>query len=144
MKKDSYLRKDNASTIHMFSIVFTVVFIALLLIIFAGIASNINRRNDVDLIARKYLLKMEIEGGLTDELKEDLTKELGKYGVININLNGSTIVDDSSVSNYGEVITLSISGDMRFITYNSNVNKIFDNSITLIPLEIKKSSTSKN
>lgn len=138
------MKKDEGSVIHMFSIILTAVFMGLLLMIFAAISSNINRRNDVDLTARKYMLKMEIEGGLTEDLKVELTKELEKLGVQEIKYDGSTFVNDTSPSNYGETINLNISGKMKFITYNNKVNKTFTVSQMLIPLNIKKSTTSKN
>lgn len=138
------MKKDEGSVIHMFSIVFTTVFTALILVIYAGMVSNINRRSDADLIARKYLLKMETTGGLTKEQKQELIDELKTKGVINVDLTGTTEITSTSNSNYGELITLNINGDMKFVTYDSNKTKAFDMAVITFPLSISKTSTSKN
>ena len=128
----------------MFSIVLSAVFIGLLLLIYAGISSNINRRNEVDLIARKYLLMMEIEGGLTTEMKDDLIKDLNKFGIKNLSFTGTTMVDSSSPSNYGTIITLKFKGNMPLVTYDNKKNKVFKMMQITLPIEISKTSVSKN
>lgn len=138
------MKKDNGSVIHMFSIVLSAIFIGLLLIIYAGLSSNINRRNEVDLVARKYLLKMEIEGGLTNEMKDDLQKDLRKFGIKNLDFTGTTIVNDSSPSNYGTVITLKFKGDMPMITYDNKKSKVFKILQITLPININKNTVSKN
>ena len=128
----------------MFSIVLSAVFIGLLLLIYAGISSNINRRNEVDLVARKYLLMMEIEGGLTTEMKDDLIKDLNKFGIKNLSFTGTTMVDSSSPSNYGTIITLKFKGNMPLVTYDNKKNKVFKMMQITLPIEISKTSVSKN
>ena len=80
------MQKDDGSMMHMLSIIFSTIFVAIILIMYAGISNNINKRNDIDLVARRYLLLMEIEGGLNAELEKELTNELKKLGVENIKL----------------------------------------------------------
>ena len=138
------MKKDNGSVIHMFSIVLSAVFIGLLLLIYAGISSNINRRNEVDLVARKYLLMMEIEGGLTTEMKDDLIEDLNKFGIKNLSFTGTTMVDSSSPSNYGTIITLKFKGNMPLITYDNKKNKVFKMMQITLPSEISNTSVSKN
>lgn len=138
------MKKDNGSVIHMFSIVLSAIFIGLLLIIYAGLSSNINRRNEVDLVARKYLLKMEIEGGLTNEMKDDLQKDLKKFGIKNLDFTGTTMVNSTSPSNYGTVITLKFKGDMPMITYDNKKSKVFKILQITLPININKNTVSKN
>lgn len=138
------MKKDNGSVIHMFSIVLSAIFIGLLLIIYAGLSSNINRRNEVDLVARKYLLKMEIEGGLTNEMKDDLQKDLRKFGIKNLDFTGTTMVNNTSPSNYGTVITLKFKGDMPMITYDNKKSKVFKILQITLPININKNTVSKN
>lgn len=137
------MQKDDGSMMHMLSIIFSTIFVAIILIMYAGISNNINKRNDIDLVARRYLLLMEIEGGLNAELEKELTNELKKLGVENIKLEGTTLVNDDSLTNYGEIITLNIKGDMNITSYN-NKNNIFTVTGTTVPINISKSSTSKN
>lgn len=138
------MEKDNGSVIHMFSIVLSAIFIGLLLLIYAGLSSNINRRNEVDLVARKYLLKMEIEGGLTNEMKDDLQKDLRKFGIKNLDFTGTTMVNNTSPSNYGTVITLKFKGDMPMITYDNKKSKVFKILQITLPININKNTVSKN
>ena len=60
-------------------------------------------------LARKYILKMETEGRLTDADRTTLCQELESLGVTGVDLGGSTL----EKAGYGEAIVLVIRGRLR-------------------------------
>jgi len=69
----------------------------------------VRQQSEVTQIARKYILRMETEGGLSGEDRTSLTNELGELGMTEINLSGTTF-DSAS---YGDMIVLQIQGKLE-------------------------------
>lgn len=88
-----------------------VVLCAFLVIIF-GAFSGISDKWGMRQTAREYMLIMETEGYLTQNDSANLISELEGYGLYDVSLSGTTMLE----VDYGSRIYLKISG-----TYNENV-----------------------
>ena len=89
-----------------------IVVIVLLAVLWTGsmiTASNINRSNDIQQVARTYLLQMETDGYLTEENKGLLLNDLAALDMININLTGTSFTDVG----YGNQVRLVIRGKVN-------------------------------
>lgn len=131
-------KKDDGSFMSMASIIMTILFVGLLLIAFTSWMSNINRKTELDSIARKYMLAMETTGYLTNSQEQAMTIELEEAGLNNVIYTGSTMVKQS----YGSEITLSITGDMKMYIFASSGFEN-DSRIGTSRIHIEHSSTSK-
>lgn len=80
--------------------------VTIMIMILTSWTVNIENKSRVDLIARKYLLKMETEGYLTEEGKQNLLDELRENKMSDISLMGTSF----SQVGYGKNIELSITG----------------------------------
>lgn len=69
----------------------------------------IRQKTEVSQLARKYILRMETVGYLTNQDCMKLTAELQEIGVTEINYDGTTV----SGVEYGNPITLQIQGKLR-------------------------------
>lgn len=89
-----------------------IVVIVLLAVLWTGsmiTASNINRSNDIQQIARTYLLQMETDGYLTEENKGLLLNDLAALDMVNIDLTGTSFTDVG----YGNQVRLVIRGKVN-------------------------------
>lgn len=71
--------------------------------------SLIWQKVEVSQIARKYILRMETVGMLTDEDRAELCAELAAAGVTGLCLDGTTF----SQAGYGEPIVLQVEGSLK-------------------------------
>ncbi len=69
----------------------------------------IGQKTEVSQIARKYILRMETVGMLTDEDRARLCEELAAAGVTGLRLDGTTF----SQAGYGEPIVLLLQGNLK-------------------------------
>lgn len=136
------LKKEDGSSsvLDMIPLIFTVVVVGLLGIAFATWTVNFERKNEVDTIAREYLLRMESNGYLSAEDIANLTSDLQDAHLLNINLSGTTTTE---VSN-GEIIILSIEGELELLNYK--ILDIFKTESTTENknISIVKKSTAKS
>lgn len=89
-----------------------IVVIVLLAVLWTGsmiTASNINRSNDIQQVARTYLLQMETDGYLTEENTGLLLNDLAALDMINIDLTGTSFTDVG----YGNQVRLVIRGKVN-------------------------------
>lgn len=68
----------------------------------------IDRKTEINQIARKYILKMETVGMLTEPDKSALLEELAAAGASDVRLDGTTV----HRVGYGSAIVLHISGKL--------------------------------
>ncbi len=80
-----------------------------LMLVYMDIVSLIGQKTEVSQIARKYILRMETVGMLTDEDREELCAELAGAGVTDLQLEGTTFVQ----AGYGEPIILLLQGNLK-------------------------------
>lgn len=71
--------------------------------------SLIEQKMEVSQIARKYILRMETVGMLTDEDRTELCAELAAVGVTGLRLDGTTFAQ----AGYGEPIILQLQGNLK-------------------------------
>ena len=79
------------------------------MLFYMGDVSLVNRKAAVSQIARKYILRMETTGELTEADRTALSQELESLGVTELDLSGTTMdrVD------YGDTIVLVIRGKLE-------------------------------
>ena len=141
-------KKDNGDIVGtVLPLILTTVAIAAIAVIFSSWMMNVDRKNDLDVIARRYMLIMESEGGLRSEDETELRDELASAGLKNINITSQTSrkTDDPTTDpGYGQKIVLAIEGDME--AYNYQFIDFFnvDTSKGTLPIEIVKVSTAKH
>ena len=152
-------KKDNAETITNFALpLLTAVLLLVFVVLFSTWMGNIQHMDAVNQVARKYILKMETQGGLTTEDETALRSELQQY-CTNVRLDGTTYKSPSV--KYGDTITLQIAADLYAfeIRIPSNENGPFmqmtnengqtENGVIVstnntTPISIVRSSTSKH
>ena len=102
-------KKDPGDIVSNYGPILVAVVLVLILIILTGSwMANFDHRQAVSQISRKYILKMETTGGLTNEDKNSLLTELEPY-CKNISLSGTTMAGEAQ---YGEDIDLYITADL--------------------------------
>lgn len=143
MKKvfiEDFRKKDEGNLTHIFPGILTIILVAFVAIIFTSWMVNTDRKNAVDLIARKYILRMETMGHLGNEDRTELLHELGEAGLREISLSGTT---DMAVL-YGNPIYLRISGTMSVFNYQILDTFTLDLAADSIPIIIRRTSTAKH
>lgn len=114
-------KRDNGETvINLFPVILTTIIILALVVVFTTWISNIKTKDDVDQVIRKYTLKIETTGYLTDDMRISLLKELDEAGMYDVKLN-NVIQDgksydtttDPDATSYGDQIYLAIEGKVR-------------------------------
>lgn len=88
---------------------FCILAMTVVMLSYMESVSLIQQKTEVSQLARKYILRMETMGYLTNEDSTLLCQELSAVGVTEINLSGTT---RSEVS-YGVPVTLQISGKLK-------------------------------
>lgn len=79
------------------------------MVAYLGCVRLIQQKTQISQIARKYILRMETVGMLTDADRNALCSELEAAGATQIQLEGTTVWQ----VNYGEPITLQIQGKLE-------------------------------
>ena len=108
-------KRDEADVMSNFGpAALTGVLVLVIIILFASWMSNIERKMQVDQVARKYMLKMESKGGLTIDDENNLKTELSQY-CDNIVITNQTTrkVNGPSDAKYGDDLHLYITADMK-------------------------------
>ena len=86
-----------------------MLFLTILVVSFLNHVSLIESKQEINQIARKYILKMETVGGIDESDKTELLQELQKAGATEISLEGSS----EGGSGYGETIVLQVRGRLK-------------------------------
>ena len=148
MKLLNKKKKDSGAMIgHMLPIVLTAIAMAAIAVIFSSWMMNLDRKNNIDVIARKYMLKMETVGGLTPDDRDSLKQELIDAGMQTEGLTieasdktGSPATDPG----YGAQITLKITGKLKIYDYEFINLFRTDLKSGTIPISVVKKSTAKH
>lgn len=99
-------KRDSGAATKLIPLIFSIVVIAMLLSLFMNWMQTLNKKEEIDLIARKYLLIAETEGYFKNENLVTMTNELKSVGLTSVTYGSTTV---SPVS-YGAIITLEIIG----------------------------------
>lgn len=142
MKKIWKSKDEGSSFISMFSVVITIMAIALAAVIFSSYMANLDKKTQVDSIARKYLLIMETEGYLSNANKTRLTQELNDVGFVtnSDSFNGSTM---GTPAGYGNDISLVITGKLKVYKIQFENFMEADWNTGTVDLTISKKSIAK-
>lgn len=139
--RDFKKKEDGNSTLvsGVFTMVISVTAMALISMNVISSVGIMNTKNDINSVMRKYIIRMETYGYLTNEDETELIQELTDIGMTNIDISGTTMNEVE----YGEVIYLYVKGDInkRVITLDDINNGVWQEKA--IPIDEKLSSTSQ-
>lgn len=134
------MRKDHGNLMNLFPPLLTIMALAVMLLFFSGWMANISARDNVYQLSRRYILQMEAEGCLTSSMESRLRSDLANAGMNNISLTGTT----TSEVDYGNVIVLKITGDLKVNFYSTTGFLQLVRTDSTLPLDIELASTAKN
>lgn len=132
-------KKEEGNMVENFGITGLLLIVcAILLIASINGNSTTHNKNQIDLIQRQYLLRMESQGCLTNSDKANLISDLENIGVKNITV-------DSSCSNkvkYGDYITLKFTADIPIKVLKSEKLNL-QNTVEYVNKTCSMTSTAK-
>lgn len=102
------MKKERGTVADLMAAGLCMLAMTVVMISYMGNAGLIRQKEQVSQIARKYILRMETKGELTDSDYTELILELEGVGVTEIRLDGTT----RSPVGYGEQIILIITGKL--------------------------------
>lgn len=103
------MTKEKGSIGDMVSTGICILAMTTLMFSYMGNISLIMQKMEISQIARKYILRMETVGMLTDEDRAELCVELAAAGVTELRLDGTTFAQ----AGYGEPIVLQLQGSLK-------------------------------
>lgn len=138
-KINRLIKKKDGSADTVIMSLMAILVISFVAVYFISNVVPIKKSTDAEVIARKYMLKMEQTGYLTPDNESAMINDFNNIGISNIDISGTTLTQ----VNYGEDVYLHISYKypVKTITTNNSLIPSFqDVDKTAI---INKSSTSK-
>ena len=102
------MKKKNGTVADLMAAGLCMLAMMAVILSYMGNAKLIGQKEQVSQIARKYILKMETQGVLTDADRIALAAELELAGVTDLRLDGTTVVPVA----YGEQVVLMIRGKL--------------------------------
>lgn len=123
-------------TVSIYVMVLTIVTLSYL-----GSVQLLNCKAQISQIARKYILRMETVGYLTDSDRVTLEEELYNVGVVQVNVSGSTM----ERVEFGNPVYLVIRGQISVqdVIGSGDLFRIISGFVTY-DFEERKMSTAKN
>lgn len=133
------MNKKSGSMMKMIPVLLAMAAMTAITVMYLTYMSDYDKRESADQIAREYILRMETQGYLSEEMKNNLISDLGDIGVKSINLQGTTM----SKAAYGDEIVLIINADVETEehVFEGLLSKRTDRKTRHI--KISKKSTSK-
>ncbi len=113
-KMKRFIVKKQEASITYLSVFIAVMAVFLLIMLDVHTSVNINRFREVNQIGREYLLRMESDGCLTPEDRDDLETALRGTGYV----KNVTISAPVTPAAYGQEITLKIEYDIELKEMN--------------------------
>lgn len=103
------MRKERGSIGDLMAACICMLMMTVLLVAYMDSVRLVDEKTEINQIARKYILRMETVGMLTESDRLLLCKELEVAGASGVSLEGTTF----DRVGYGEKIVLRISGKLR-------------------------------
>ena len=103
------MRKEKGSVSELMATGICILAMTIVVISYMSSVELIAQKTAVDQLARKYILRMETVGYLTEADKGILQQELQQMGVTELNLDGTTLMPAA----YGDPITLHMKGRLK-------------------------------
>lgn len=101
------MKKDEGNIGDMLAVCICMLALTTLMLSYMGSAGLVFQKTTVGQLARKYILRMETVGGLTEEDKVTLLQELEQMGLAEI------VVEGTEDAGYGEPVELLIRGKLE-------------------------------
>lgn len=105
------MKKEAGNIGDLMAACICMLLMTVLLIAYMDSVRLLDEKTEINQIARKYILRMETVGMLTESDRLLLSKELEAAGASDISLEGTTL----ERVGYGEEVVLKIRGKMRGI-----------------------------
>lgn len=102
------MKKEKGNAGDMLAACICMLAMTILMLNYMNHAGLIFQKAAIDQLARKYILRMETVGELSDSDRVTLLQELGALGAEEISLEGT-----SGRVSYGETVELRIQGKLR-------------------------------
>lgn len=102
------MKKENGTVADLMAAGLCMLAMTVVILSYMGNVGLIRQKEQVSQIARKYILRMETQGMLTDADRTALMMELELAGVTDLRLDGSTM----ALVGYGEQVVLMIRGKL--------------------------------
>lgn len=134
-------RAEEGSVAQLLTTGLLVLAMTVLMASYLESVQLLSRKEEVNQLARKYILRMETTGYLSAEDRAGLERELAGVGVTELELGGTTL----SGAGYGNEITLSIRGRLpgkSAVTKEGVTGTFFEGRA--YPFREQRSSTAKN
>ena len=133
-------QKDKGMLEHFLPALVIIVFMGMLWIGSMVTASNIDKSSALNQVARKYMLRMETDGYLTEDNRAAMVTEFQELGVEGVTLTGTDLTDVG----YGNEVCLNVKGTLvvRSIAFRGFSKSMLKKE--KIPWSIRKVSVAKN
>lgn len=111
-------RDDGESVLNLFPIVISSIVVLALVIIFTTWLANVDKKESIDQVIRKYTLKLETDGYLDNNAQTQLVNELTNAGMVNARCdapvikNGISYKTTTVAQSYGNPTYLVITGEV--------------------------------
>ncbi|MCM1191536.1 MAG: hypothetical protein NC123_09285 [Butyrivibrio sp.] len=105
------MKKEKGSIGDLLAACICMVLMTLLLVSYMDSVRLVDEKTEINQIARKYILRMETVGMLTESDRRLIERELEAAGASEVSLEGTTF----ERVGYGEEIVLKIRGKLRGI-----------------------------
>ena len=133
--------KRSGNVADVLTVGICVITMTIIMMAYMGSVQMLDRKAQIDQVARKYILRMETVGYLTANDKLQLSQELQQLGAYELDFDGTT----SARVDYGTPITLVIQGKINGTTMETG-NGLFGSvaSQVMYEFEERRMSTAKN
>lgn len=133
--------KSKGNILDFVSIMITILAMSIMVMAYLECTNLLMKRMEIGQISRKYILKMETDGYLTEPLKGELVRELSAAGLKGIDLAGTTLRPVA----YGDAVFLKIKGSVTGRILGDE-NEIWNSGFKegLFTVEEERVSTAKN
>ena len=135
------MKKEQGNVLDFLTILLTILAMSILVTVYLECSGLLMKKLEISQIARKYILKMETEGYLTEGTGNELLSELHRAGVRSVDISGTTVVPVS----YGDTIVLKIRGTVEGRIIGTG-DEIWSKGLVsgFFAVEEEKMSTAKN
>lgn len=144
--KKSLLSKKQGSIQHFLPALIFIPACFIVLMLFVNYNDALNKKTEIDSVARKYLLCMERRGGLVPSDQTRMMQDLSDYGFYNIDITGTDLNNGTDGVGYGNQVTIRISATCDTYMLRDSSSNAFKVAFVKSPKDItvEYSSTAKN
>ncbi len=135
------MKKKAGNVLDFLTILLTIMAMSILVMVYLECTNLMMKKLEISQISRRYILKMETEGYLTESAKNSLLAELQQAGVRSVDISGTTVMPVM----YGDAIILRIRGTVEGRVVGTE-EELWRNGFVsgMFAVEEEKMSTAKN